>query len=96
MTVSSFCLVRNPQRNGNWADLNSLTNGRSVRSGTSNNRDGRLNTECEINNRSAANLRSLNIPSAIGVLSNTHGSMLGLIDPHLNDVISEQTSFLFF
>nr|XP_046274495.1 pericentriolar material 1 protein isoform X2 [Scatophagus argus] len=57
--------IRNPQRRGNWADLNSLTNGRSVRGGATNNRDGRLNTECEINNRSAANLRSLNIPSAI-------------------------------
>uniref|UniRef100_A0A3Q1FBG7 Pericentriolar material 1 n=1 Tax=Acanthochromis polyacanthus TaxID=80966 RepID=A0A3Q1FBG7_9TELE len=57
--------IRNPQRSRNWADLNSLTNGRSVRSSATNNRDGRLNTECEINNRSAANLRSLNIPSAI-------------------------------
>ncbi|CAL9699916.1 unnamed protein product [Knipowitschia caucasica] len=55
--------IRNPQRRGNWSDLNSLTNSRSPRS--ANNRDGRLNTECEINNRSAANLRSLNIPSAI-------------------------------
>ncbi|KAG8014670.1 Pericentriolar material 1 protein, partial [Nibea albiflora] len=57
--------IRNPQRSGNWMDLNSLTNGRSTRSSVTNNRDGRLNTECEINNRSAANLRSLNIPSAI-------------------------------
>ncbi|XP_074549222.1 pericentriolar material 1 protein isoform X2 [Halichoeres trimaculatus] len=56
--------IRNPQRSGNWTDLNSLTNGRGARS-SANNRDGRLNTECEINNRSAANLRSLNIPSAI-------------------------------
>ncbi|KAM3864768.1 pericentriolar material 1 protein [Diretmus argenteus] len=56
--------IRNPQHSGNWTDLNSLTNSRSARSGT-NNQDGRLNTECEINNRSAANLRSLNIPSAI-------------------------------
>nr|XP_033479901.1 pericentriolar material 1 protein isoform X2 [Epinephelus lanceolatus] len=57
--------IRNPQRSGNWTDLNSLTNRHSVRSSATNNRDGRLNTECEINNRSAANLRSLNIPSAI-------------------------------
>ncbi|XP_047433144.1 pericentriolar material 1 protein isoform X2 [Mugil cephalus] len=56
---------RNPQRSGNWADLNSLTNGRSVRSSVTNNREGRLNTECEINNRSTANLRSLNTPSTI-------------------------------
>ncbi|KAM9363528.1 pericentriolar material 1 protein [Symphorus nematophorus] len=57
--------IRNPQRSRNWTDLNRLTNGRSVRSSATNNREGRLNTECEINNRSAANLRSLNIPSAI-------------------------------
>ncbi|XP_070831685.1 pericentriolar material 1 protein isoform X1 [Chaetodon trifascialis] len=57
--------IRNPQRSGNWTDLNSLSNGRTVRTSATNNRDGRLNTECEINNRSAANLRSLNIPSAI-------------------------------
>ena len=61
--------IRNPQHSGNWTDMNSLTDGRGgggrVRGGT-NNRDGRLNTECEINNRSAANLRSLNIPSVIG------------------------------
>ncbi|KAM9314241.1 pericentriolar material 1 protein isoform 2-T2 [Pholidichthys leucotaenia] len=57
--------IINPQRSGNWADLNSLTNGRSVRSGGTNNRDGRLNTECEINNRSAANRWSLNISSPI-------------------------------
>ncbi|KAL1023566.1 hypothetical protein UPYG_G00042470 [Umbra pygmaea] len=60
--------IRNPQHSGNWTDMNSLTNGRGGGAGGSaNNRsDGRLNTECEINNRSvAANLRSLNIPSAI-------------------------------
>uniref|UniRef100_A0A3Q3F213 Pericentriolar material 1 n=1 Tax=Kryptolebias marmoratus TaxID=37003 RepID=A0A3Q3F213_KRYMA len=57
--------IRNPPRSRNWADLNSLTNGRSVRSGTTNNCDGRLNTECEINNRTAANLRSLNITTPI-------------------------------
>ncbi|CAB1328145.1 unnamed protein product [Coregonus sp. 'balchen'] len=57
--------IRNPQRSGNWTEMNSLTNARG--GGSANNRaDGRLNTECEINNRSAAtNLRSLNIPSAI-------------------------------
>uniref|UniRef100_A0A8C8BVY0 Pericentriolar material 1 protein C-terminal domain-containing protein n=1 Tax=Oncorhynchus tshawytscha TaxID=74940 RepID=A0A8C8BVY0_ONCTS len=56
--------IRNPQRSGNWTEMNSLTNGRGGGS-TNNHVDGRLN-ECEINNRSAAaNLRSLNIPSAI-------------------------------
>ncbi|KAM8879224.1 pericentriolar material 1 protein isoform 2-T8 [Spinachia spinachia] len=57
--------IRNPHRSGNWTDLNSLTNRHSVRSSATNNRDGRLNTQCEINNRSAANVRSLNIPSTI-------------------------------
>ncbi|XP_028832523.1 pericentriolar material 1 protein isoform X4 [Denticeps clupeoides] len=53
--------IRNPNASGNWMDMNSLTNARS--SSCINNREGRLNTECEINNRSAANLRSLNIPA---------------------------------
>uniref|UniRef100_A0A4W5RVH4 Pericentriolar material 1 n=1 Tax=Hucho hucho TaxID=62062 RepID=A0A4W5RVH4_9TELE len=58
--------IRNPQHSGNWTEMNSLTNGRGGGS-TNNHADGRLNTECEVNNRSgAANLRSLNIPSAIG------------------------------
>lgn len=57
-----------PQTPGNWMDLNSLTKAHSA----SNNREGRLNTECEINNRSAANLRSLNIPSVIGQTSHYH------------------------
>uniref|UniRef100_A0A3B5QX70 Pericentriolar material 1 n=1 Tax=Xiphophorus maculatus TaxID=8083 RepID=A0A3B5QX70_XIPMA len=57
--------LRNPQRSSNRADVNSLTNGRSFRSGTANNQDGRLNTECEINNRAAANLRSLNVTTPI-------------------------------
>ncbi|XP_051559893.1 pericentriolar material 1 protein-like isoform X2 [Myxocyprinus asiaticus] len=56
--------IRNPaqpQTPGNWMDMNSLTKAHSA----SSNRDGRLNTECEINNRSATNLRSLNVPSVI-------------------------------
>ncbi|XP_077379388.1 pericentriolar material 1 protein isoform X2 [Festucalex cinctus] len=56
--------IRNPQRSENWGDLNSLANRCSVSCSTNtNNRDSRLNTE--INNRSEANLRSFNIPSAI-------------------------------
>ncbi|RXN30709.1 pericentriolar material 1 [Labeo rohita] len=56
--------IRNPaqpQTPSNWMDMNRLAKAHSA----SNNRDGRLNTECEINNRSAANLRSLNVPSVI-------------------------------
>ncbi|XP_064201120.1 pericentriolar material 1 protein-like isoform X3 [Anguilla rostrata] len=52
--------IRNPQRPGNWTDMNSLTGAHG-----NGNQDGRLNTNREINNRSAANLRSFNIPSAI-------------------------------
>ncbi|XP_059409775.1 pericentriolar material 1 protein-like isoform X2 [Carassius carassius] len=50
-----------PQTQSNWMDMNSLGKAHSA----FNNRDGRLNTECEINNRSAANLHSLNVPSVI-------------------------------
>lgn len=62
--------------------MNSLTNGRGG-SSTNNHVDGRLNTECEINNRSAAaNLRSLNIPSAIGsamhITCYTHNPLISL------------------
>ncbi|XP_035283535.1 pericentriolar material 1 protein-like [Anguilla anguilla] len=52
--------IRNPQRPGNWTDMNSLTGAHG-----NGNQDGRLNINREINNRSAANLRSFNIPSAI-------------------------------
>ncbi|KAM9818306.1 pericentriolar material 1 protein [Syngnathus typhle] len=52
--------IRNSQRSGHWGDLNSVANRCA---GGANNRDSRLNTE--INNRSAGNLRSFNIPSAI-------------------------------
>ncbi|XP_035985516.1 LOW QUALITY PROTEIN: pericentriolar material 1 protein [Fundulus heteroclitus] len=55
--------IRNPPRSSNWGDLNSLSNGRGARGGTTNNQDGRLNTE--INNRAAANLRSLNVATPI-------------------------------
>ncbi|XP_068176755.1 pericentriolar material 1 protein isoform X2 [Antennarius striatus] len=58
--------IRNTPRSGNWVDLNTLTNGRGAGTSATNNRDGRLNTKCEINNRSAANLFSINMPSTIG------------------------------
>ncbi|KAL7841075.1 hypothetical protein SRHO_G00247660 [Serrasalmus rhombeus] len=68
--------IRNPaqpQAAGNWMDMNTLTNACS----SSNNRDGRLNSDCEINNRSATNLRSLNIPSAIECQYNRDGPYNG-------------------
>uniref|UniRef100_A0A8C0J2Q1 Pericentriolar material 1 n=1 Tax=Chelonoidis abingdonii TaxID=106734 RepID=A0A8C0J2Q1_CHEAB len=48
--------IRNPQGISSWGEINSNSN---IQCGTTN-RDGRhLNTDCEINNRSAANLRTL-------------------------------------
>ncbi|KAF1569990.1 Pericentriolar material 1 protein, partial [Eudyptes schlegeli] len=52
----------NPQGIGSWSEINSNSN---VQCGT-NNRDGRhLNTDCEINNRSAANIRTLKMASTL-------------------------------
>ncbi|NXR23003.1 PCM1 protein, partial [Cinclus mexicanus] len=52
----------NPQGISGWSEINSSSN---VQCGT-NNRDGRhLNTDCEINNRSAANIRTLKTSSAL-------------------------------
>ncbi|XP_067261467.1 pericentriolar material 1 protein isoform X1 [Chanodichthys erythropterus] len=70
--------IRNPaqpQTPSNWMDMNSLTKAHSA----SNNRDGRLNTECEINNRSAANLR-LNISSVIECQYNRDRPYVGVKD----------------
>uniref|UniRef100_A0A8C0C001 Pericentriolar material 1 n=1 Tax=Buteo japonicus TaxID=224669 RepID=A0A8C0C001_9AVES len=53
---------RNPQGISSWSEINSNSN---VQCGT-NNRDGRhLNTDCEINNRSAANIRTLKMSSTL-------------------------------
>ncbi|XP_065110581.1 pericentriolar material 1 protein isoform X2 [Paramisgurnus dabryanus] len=80
--------IRNPaqpQTPGNWMDMNSLTKAHSA----SNNRDGRLNTECEINNRSAANLRSLNIPSVIECQYNRDRPYNGVKDEDDNEVLED-------
>ncbi|XP_023389444.1 pericentriolar material 1 protein isoform X26 [Pteropus vampyrus] len=51
--------IRNPQVAATWNEVNSNSNAQCV----SNNRDGRsINSNCEINNRSAANIRALNVP----------------------------------
>ncbi|XP_057608800.1 pericentriolar material 1 protein isoform X14 [Chionomys nivalis] len=51
--------IRNPQVASTWNEVNSNSNTPCV----SNNRDGRsVNSNCEINNRSAANIRALNMP----------------------------------
>ncbi|NXV40481.1 PCM1 protein, partial [Uria aalge] len=52
----------NPQGMSSWSEINSNSN---IQCGT-NNRDGRhLNTDCEINNRSAANIRTLKMSSTL-------------------------------
>ncbi|KAM6072462.1 pericentriolar material 1 protein isoform 1-T3 [Theristicus caerulescens] len=54
--------IRNPQGISSWSEINSNSN---VQCGT-NNRDGRhLNTDCEINNRSAPNIRTLKMSSTL-------------------------------
>ncbi|XP_019520300.1 PREDICTED: pericentriolar material 1 protein [Hipposideros armiger] len=54
--------IRNPQVAATWNEVNSNSNAQCV----SNNRDGRsVNSNCEINNRSAANLRALNMPPSL-------------------------------
>ncbi|KAM4674357.1 pericentriolar material 1 protein isoform 10-T12 [Amazona ochrocephala] len=54
--------IRNPQGMSSWSEINCNSN---VQCGT-NNRDGRhLNTDCEINNRSAANIRTLKMSSTL-------------------------------
>nr|XP_048297667.1 pericentriolar material 1 protein isoform X21 [Myodes glareolus] len=51
--------IRNPQVASTWNEVNSNSNSQCI----SNNRDGRsVNSNCEINNRSAANIRALNMP----------------------------------
>ncbi|XP_059765749.1 pericentriolar material 1 protein isoform X17 [Balaenoptera ricei] len=54
--------IRNPQVTATWNEVNSNSNAQCV----SNNRDGRsVNSNCEINNRSAANIRALNMPPSL-------------------------------
>ncbi|XP_036084533.1 pericentriolar material 1 protein isoform X22 [Rousettus aegyptiacus] len=54
--------IRNPQVAATWNEVNSNSNAQCV----SNNRDGRsVNSNCEINNRSAANIRALNVPPSL-------------------------------
>ncbi|XP_052608074.1 pericentriolar material 1 protein isoform X17 [Peromyscus californicus insignis] len=51
--------IRNPPVASTWNEVNSNSNTQCV----SNNREGRsVNSNCEINNRSAANIRALNMP----------------------------------
>ncbi|XP_036620137.1 pericentriolar material 1 protein isoform X12 [Trichosurus vulpecula] len=63
--------IRNPQGAAGWAEVNSNTNAQCI----ANNRDGRtLNTNCEINNRSVTNLRTLNMSSSLDCRYNREGA----------------------
>ncbi|XP_016064493.1 PREDICTED: pericentriolar material 1 protein isoform X4 [Miniopterus natalensis] len=54
--------IRNPQVAATWNEVNSNSNAQCV----SNNRDGRsAHSNCEINNRSATNIRALNMPPSL-------------------------------
>uniref|UniRef100_A0A8C2TGZ2 Pericentriolar material 1 n=1 Tax=Coturnix japonica TaxID=93934 RepID=A0A8C2TGZ2_COTJA len=54
--------IRNPQGISSWNEVNNNSNAQCG----AGNRDGRhLNTDCEINNRSAANIRTLKMSSAL-------------------------------
>ncbi|XP_036084535.1 pericentriolar material 1 protein isoform X24 [Rousettus aegyptiacus] len=62
--------IRNPQVAATWNEVNSNSNAQCV----SNNRDGRsVNSNCEINNRSAANIRALNVPPSLDCRYNREG-----------------------
>ncbi|XP_040499239.1 pericentriolar material 1 protein isoform X5 [Ursus maritimus] len=62
--------IRNPQVAATWNEVNSNSNAQCV----SNNREGRsVNSNCEINNRSAANIRALNMPPALDCHYNREG-----------------------
>ncbi|KAM4837025.1 pericentriolar material 1 protein isoform 5-T7 [Thomomys bottae] len=62
--------IRNPQVSATWNEVNSNSNTQCV----SNNRDGRsVNSNCEINNRSAANIRGLNMPPPLDCHYNREG-----------------------
>uniref|UniRef100_A0A6I8T1H3 Pericentriolar material 1 n=1 Tax=Xenopus tropicalis TaxID=8364 RepID=A0A6I8T1H3_XENTR len=63
--------IRNPQYRSGWAQMNINSN---AQSGTNNRDERQLNTECEINNRSAVNLRSINMSSALDCLYNIEHS----------------------
>ncbi|XP_036106211.1 pericentriolar material 1 protein isoform X19 [Molossus molossus] len=62
--------IRNPQVAATWNEVNSNSNAQCV----SNNRDGRsVHSNCEINNRSAANIRALNMPPSLDCRYNREG-----------------------
>uniref|UniRef100_A0A803W1V2 Pericentriolar material 1 n=1 Tax=Ficedula albicollis TaxID=59894 RepID=A0A803W1V2_FICAL len=81
--------IRNPQGISSWSEINSNSN---VQCGT-NNRDGRhLNTDCEINNRSAANIRTLKMSSALDCHNRENDKHLDLPQGEDDEVEEDQVS----
>ncbi|NWY70813.1 PCM1 protein, partial [Erithacus rubecula] len=79
----------NPQGISSWSEINSNSN---VQCGT-NNRDGRhLNTDCEINNRSAANIRTLKMSSALDCHNRENDKHLALPQGEDDEVEEDQVS----
>ncbi|KFV12070.1 Pericentriolar material 1 protein, partial [Pterocles gutturalis] len=81
--------IRNPQGISSWSEVNSNSN---VQCGT-NNRDGRhLNTDCEINNRSAANIRTLNMSSTLDCHNREDGKDVDLPQGEDDEVEEDRVS----
>ncbi|NWU26102.1 PCM1 protein, partial [Dyaphorophyia castanea] len=81
--------IRNPQGISSWSEINSNSN---IQCGT-NNRDGRhLNTDCEINNRSAANIRTLKMSSALDCHNRENDKHLDLPQGEDDEVEEDRVS----
>ncbi|XP_048159434.1 pericentriolar material 1 protein isoform X10 [Corvus hawaiiensis] len=81
--------IRNPQGISSWSEINSNSN---VQCGA-NNRDGRhLNTDCEINNRSAANIRTLKMSSALDCHNRENDKHLDLPQGQDDEVEEDRVS----
>ncbi|KFQ52992.1 Pericentriolar material 1 protein, partial [Nestor notabilis] len=81
--------IRNPQGISSWSEINCNSN---VQCGT-NNRDGRhLNTDCEINNRSAANIRTLKMSSTLDCHNREDGKDIDLPQGEDDEVEEDRVS----
>ncbi|NXM32289.1 PCM1 protein, partial [Oxyruncus cristatus] len=81
--------IRNPQGISSWSEINSNSN---VQCGA-NNRDGRhLNTDCEINNRSVANIRTLKMSSALDCCNRENDKDLDLPQGEDDEVEEDRAS----
>ncbi|NWW19415.1 PCM1 protein, partial [Falcunculus frontatus] len=79
----------NPQGISSWSEINSNSNAQC----RTNNRDGRhLNTDCEINNRSAANIRTLKMSSALDCHNRENDKHLDLPQGEDDEVEEDRVS----